>query len=136
MAYTNEYSAGSKILQNSISVRLIEGAGEQVEIFKTRRVIRITATKDRAAIIAEEIRKFLRSMHRIEVDLSALVETKPSHTNKIKTNNLGQYNALAMEDLARITETNITRLSNDKVDSTQSQNLHFTDHLCRSPLQA
>jgi len=77
-----------------------------------RRAIRITATKAKARIIAEGIRSTLEGAHRIQVPLIGL--KKPGRRVK-ELDEVDEFGEPILAELARLTNTEVVRVSKDKV---------------------
>ncbi|OBT68384.1 hypothetical protein VE03_02910 [Pseudogymnoascus sp. 23342-1-I1] len=96
----------------TISDELIQADEEKIEIFRSRRAIRITATKTKAKIIAEGIRTTLEGVHRIEVPLTGL--KKPGRKVK-EAGEADEFGEPVLAELARLTNTEVVRSSKDKL---------------------
>ncbi|ELR03187.1 hypothetical protein VC83_02309 [Pseudogymnoascus destructans] len=96
----------------TISDELIRADEEKIEIFRSRRAIRVTATKAKAKIISEGIRSTLEGMHRIEVPLTGL--KKPGRKVK-EIEEADEFGEPVLAELARLTNTEVMRASKDKL---------------------
>jgi hypothetical protein len=93
---------------------LIPGLNENIEVFRSRRVMRVTLLKDKCDNIVREIQGVLRNIHRLEVDIDVLNLDAIASTTKKKREIIEDT---VIAELARVTETEIVRLPNRKVRS-------------------
>ncbi|OBT85795.1 hypothetical protein VE02_06038 [Pseudogymnoascus sp. 03VT05] len=96
----------------TISDELIRADEEKIEIFRSRRAIRVTATKAKAKIISEGIRTTLEGVHRLEVSLTGLKKPGRKVQGVEETDEFGEP---VLAELARLTNTEVMRVSKDKL---------------------
>lgn len=98
-----------------ISDKLIANQEEKIEAFRARRVIRITAPKEKSNIIVQEVYKVLQTIRHLDVDLNVLLPGQGCvESNEIRTAD-ENYGDFMIDELSRLTETKITRLSDNQV---------------------
>lgn len=88
---------------------LIPSLNENIEVFRSRRIIRVTLLKDKCENVVQEILRALGTIHHLEVDIGVLNQGAIA-----RTKGRGIIEDGAITELARVTETEITRLSNQK----------------------
>ncbi|KAH8811406.1 mitochondrial inner-membrane-bound regulator-domain-containing protein [Xylogone sp. PMI_703] len=98
-----------------ISEEYITDEQEKIEAFKSRGVIRITTTRQKADNIIEQLEEKLHSIQRLEVPFGNLVPA----ANKDDTKQLEKWIRTNIEDvlpeLSRLTRTDIARLPGNKL---------------------
>lgn len=83
-----------------ISKKLIVNQDEKIEAFRSRGVVRVTAPKEKAEIVVNEIIQALHNVRRQTVDLNVLLRDGKD----------GDLVASTLKELSRLTETHIRRL--------------------------
>jgi hypothetical protein len=99
-----------------ISEKLIINQEEKIEAFRSRSVIRITAVKEKATFILQEIQQVLKGSRRLDVDLKRILPQRrnTSKSGKQVDTTLGQA---AIAEIARLTDTEIRVLPDNQVRS-------------------
>lgn len=108
-----------------ISNEFIANQEEKIEAFRSRGVVRITATKEKSENIFQAIRAALRDIRSLTVDLNPLIPSIQSPKAGAKSPNEVILDESSITELARLTETHIARLSDNQV-STPKVNWRFS----------
>jgi hypothetical protein len=117
---------GRKSPLSDIHSKYIVDRDERLEIFRsndakrTRNAIRITATRTKSYQIVQEIEQTLKSIHRIQLPLKALVpkQRQGKQSDVLKWVNT-QFDGSVIKELARLTNTVIRKTSGGSVRSSK-----------------
>lgn len=109
---------GDKPPLGSISAQSILNEDEQIEVFRSRHVIRITATKHKATSIVKEINGVLNNIKYIELDLNVL-SPAPGILDERKKGTSVKLNQAVLAELHSLTGAEMDQLQNGKVCSKQ-----------------
>jgi hypothetical protein len=98
-----------------ISDKLIANQEEKIEAFRARRVIRITAPKEKSSIIVQEIQNVLQNIRHLDVDLNVLLPGQGGMRASETRTADEIYGDFMIDELSRLTETQISRLPRNQV---------------------
>jgi hypothetical protein len=98
-----------------ISNKLIASQDEKIEAFRSRGVVRVTAAKEKSESIVHKIQDMLQGIRHLEVDLNALNPKLQGPKFVDQKLDEATYNESVIDELAQLTETQITRLPNNLV---------------------
>ncbi|KAI9732045.1 MAG: hypothetical protein M1818_007640 [Claussenomyces sp. TS43310] len=102
----------------SISARSLLSEDEQIEVFRSRHVIRITATKDKALNIVTEVREVLRNIRHLELDMEALPPSQSTSLKYKKTRDDMALKNTVLAELRNLTGAEINQLPRNKATIT------------------
>jgi hypothetical protein len=91
---------------------LVSGSNENIEVFRSRSIIRVTSSKHKCNNVVQEIQRVLRTTRHLEVDIGILNRCATSSIAK-KRPEIIDHEVIA--ELSRVTETKITKLRDGKV---------------------
>lgn len=103
-----------------ISDKLISSQEEKIEAFRSRSVVRITATKDKSEAIVQEIQAMLQGVRSLIVDLNALKPGLKGPEFGAESSGKVAYDESVINELAQLTETHIIQLPNNQVSPLKS----------------
>lgn len=98
-----------------ISDEFLGDQDERIEAFRSRQVIRVTATHEKCKRVVEEIQRILLNVHHIELDMSVLSGYSRGPISKSKKRYQNLFPDSMLAELAQLTETEIGHLPNNKV---------------------
>jgi hypothetical protein len=91
---------------------LVSGSNENIEVFRSRSIIRVTSSKHKCGNLVREIQRVLRTICHLRVDINILNQGAAASTTKKKPEAIGLG---VIAELSRVTETKITKLLDGKV---------------------
>jgi hypothetical protein len=100
-----------------ISDSLIQTDEERIEAFRSRRSIRITATREQAKDIAKAIRSAVKNMHRITIPLMPLKRLAAGSKAALKSPDKGEFNESVLAELTKLTNAEVAKASENEVRS-------------------
>lgn len=98
-----------------ISDSLIQTDEERIEAFRSRRSIRITATKEQAEEIAKAIRGAVENMHRIIIPLMPLKRLAAGSKIALKSPDKDEFSESVLAELTKLTNAEVAKVSEDEV---------------------
>jgi hypothetical protein len=121
-----KYIGGASSPLSSIHSKYIVEKKERLESFKSkdtkrsRNAIRITTTRIKSCAIVWDIERTLKGIHRVQIPLKALMPTpKKGEKSDFRKWIDAQFDDSVIEEVARLTNTDIQKTSSDTVCPTE-----------------
>jgi hypothetical protein len=105
---------------NSINEEYLDQEGERLEVFRTRRAIRVTAAQSKKDRIVHAVEELLNTIRIEEISLRALIPSSKTFIGKKEFHRLEKsvdkhFDDVTLQELAQMTETSIVKHPKEKV---------------------
>jgi hypothetical protein len=105
---------------NSINEEYLDQEGERLEVFRTRRAIRVTAAQSKKDRVVHAMEELLNTIRIGEISLRALIPSSKTFIGKKEFHRLEKsvdkhFDDVTLQELAQMTDTSIAKHPKEKV---------------------